>query len=308
MRTTAAAVIAILLLGISGARPAVSPVQPVEPSPITATVAPSVAPAPSGQAAPANAPATDSLEKVCTTLVSSAHDNDLPVPFFANLIWQESRLREHAVSPKGAMGIAQLMPQVAAQFGVADPFDPSQELPASAKMLRTLYLRFGNLGYVAAAYNAGTKRVLDWLERGRSLPSETRGYVVNITGRSVEAWRKTPANVADLRLTRGLPCSSLPAFAELAQAQPKQADATPGQAAQATSSQQPAPSQGVTVTQPKQPQETAKAKPAKLHARNDLSHKPVRHKAVPVAKHGRQHMKREADKHIPVQGEQRRRA
>ena len=230
MRTTA--VVAILLLGISSAWPAVSPVQPMEPSPVTATLAPSVASAPSSQASPApGVPAATEagstpapgLEGVCNTLVASAQDNDLPVSFFANLIWQESRLRDNAVSPKGAVGIAQLMPKVAAKSGVENPFDPSQALPASAKLLRTLFDRFGNLGYAAAAYNAGTRRILDWLERGRSLPRETRGYVMNITGRSIEAWRKTPMDDAGLRFSRGLPCSGLPAFAELAQAQAKQA-------------------------------------------------------------------------------------
>jgi hypothetical protein len=122
------------------------------------------------------------------------------------------------------MGIAQFMPKVAAESGLANPFDPSQALPASAKLLRELFDQFGNLGYVAAAYNAGAQRVLDWLERGRSLPRETRGYVMNITGRSVEAWRKTPPDDATLRFARRLPCRGLPAFADLEQAQAKQAE------------------------------------------------------------------------------------
>jgi hypothetical protein len=218
---------------------AVPPVQMMEPSPATATSGPSSAPAPSGQGAPAPAPnggsatptATQtqstpalSLDEVCNTLFTSAQDNDLPVAFFANLIWQESGLRDNVVSSKGAMGIAQFMPKVAAESGLENPFDPSQALPASAKLLRELFDQFGNLGYVAAAYNAGTQRVLDWLVRGRSLPRETRGYVMNITGRSVEAWRKTPPEDAALRFARRLPCRGLPAFAELEQAQAKQAE------------------------------------------------------------------------------------
>jgi len=337
MRTTA--VVGILLLAISGAWPAVPPVQPMEPSPITAKLAPSVASAPSGQAAPATGtPAATgagstpapSLEEVCNTLVTSAQDNDLPVPFFANLIWQESRLRDNAVSPKGAVGIAQLMPEVAAKSGVENPFDPSQALPASAKLLRTLFDRFGNLGYVAAAYNAGTRRVLDWLERGRSLPRETRGYVMNITGRSIEAWRKTPADDASPGFARGLPCSGLPAFAELAQAQAKQAGGGRKQTAQVNSSQQIASSeqaappqqvtapQQVAATQQKQagrPQGVAKAKAAKLHARharvakNHRPHKPIRRKTVRVAKRERPRIEREVEKHIHyVQGKRHRRA
>jgi hypothetical protein len=236
---------------------AVPPLQVMEPSPATATPGSSGAPAPSGQGTPAPANAVSappptapqaqstpahSLDDVCNTLFTSAQDNDLPVAFFANLIWQESRLRDNAVSPKGAMGIAQFMPKVAAESGLENPFDPSQALPASAKLLRELFDQFGNLGYVAAAYNAGAQRVLDWLERGRSLPRETRGYVMNITGRSVEAWRKTPPDEAALRFARRLPCRGLPAFAELEQAQAelaqaKQAELARNQAEQAQAKQ-----------------------------------------------------------------------
>ena len=102
-----------------------------------------------------------SLDNLCNTLFTSAQDNDLPVPFFANLLWQESRLNEHEISKKGALGIAQFMPKVAAETGLADPFDPMQAIPASARFLQRLRLRFGNLGFVAAAYNAGAHRVIE---------------------------------------------------------------------------------------------------------------------------------------------------
>ena len=67
----------------------------------------------SDQAADSSAPTPLSLDNLCNTLFTSAHDNDLPVPFFANLLWQESRLRNDVVSKKGALGIAQFMPKVA---------------------------------------------------------------------------------------------------------------------------------------------------------------------------------------------------
>jgi hypothetical protein len=235
----------------------------------------------------------------------------LPVPFFANLIWQESRLRNNAVSPKGAVGIAQFMPKVAAKSGLENPFDPSQALPASAKLLRGLFDQFGNLGYVAAAYNAGAQRVLDWLERGRSLPRETRGYVMHITGRSVEAWRKTPVDDADLRFARGLPCRGLPAFAALEQAQAKQAGLERKQAEQAPAqvnpSQQTTASQQATPSQQKpagQAQKVAKAPAAKLRARHarlakdNHSRKWIRREAVRIAKRERPRINRGAGGHI----------
>ena len=168
-----------------------------------------------------------SLGELCNALLTSAQDNDLPVPFFANLIWQESGLQKDIVSSKGAMGIAQFMPQTAAESGLGDPFDPLQAISASARLLRELRSQFGNLGFAAAAYNAGPRRVSDWLERHRRLPRETLNYVVNITGRSVEEWQKTPPDYAALRFVRRLPCRDMSAFAELEKAQAQEADERP---------------------------------------------------------------------------------
>jgi hypothetical protein len=109
------------------------------------------------------------------------------------------------------------MPQTAAETGLHDPFDPMQAIPASARLLRTLRLEFGNLGFVAAAYNAGAHRVVDWLQHRTSLPRETRDYVVRVTGLSAEAWRKIPVDDAALTFVRPLPCRSLPAFVSLEQ-------------------------------------------------------------------------------------------
>ncbi len=160
-----------------------------------------------------------SIVDLCRDLLVSAQNNDLPVPFFANLIWQESRLRHDAVSPVGAQGIAQFMPRVAAAAGLRDPFDPHQALPSSARLLRSLRLQFGNLGYVAAAYNAGPHRVSQWLVHRGTLPRETQIYVVRVTGRSIEEWQKTPPEDSALRFARLLPCRELPAFSDLEQAQ-----------------------------------------------------------------------------------------
>ncbi len=161
----------------------------------------------------------DSLGGLCNVLLTSAQDNDLPVPFFANLIWQESRLQHDAVSRAGALGIAQFMPDVAVEVGLADPFDPRQAIPASARLLHVLREHFGNLGFAAAAYNAGAHRVGLWLDRRRRLPKETRTYVLRVTGRTAEAWRKSPIEDSKVRFERHLPCRNLPAFAELDQSQ-----------------------------------------------------------------------------------------
>ena len=203
-------------------------------SPASAAPAPTSVPSPlalPGRREAQTAPAVP-LDQICNALLTSAQDNDLPVAFFANLIWQESRLRDDAVSSKGALGIAQFMPKVAAEAGLADPFDPLQALPASARLLRDLRDQFGNLGFVAAAYNAGTRRVSEWLQRRRTLPRETRGYVIHITGRSVEEWKKAPPADADLQFARRLPCRDVPTFAGLEQAQLQQSEAEQAQTQQ----------------------------------------------------------------------------
>jgi hypothetical protein len=125
---------------------------------------------------------------VCAALATTAASNDLPVDFFTRLIWQESRFEPGAISPKGAQGIAQFMPATAKSSGLADPFDPLKAIAKSGELLRDLRREFGNLGLAAAAYNAGSGRVRDWLGRSRPLPQETRIYVQIITGRSVEDW------------------------------------------------------------------------------------------------------------------------
>jgi soluble lytic murein transglycosylase-like protein len=95
-------------------------------------------------------------KSLCPMIQFAAAGNDLPVEFFARLIWQESRIRPEAVGPltRGggrAQGIAQFMPSTAAERLILNPFDPSQALPKAAEFLRQLRTRFGNLGLAAAA-------------------------------------------------------------------------------------------------------------------------------------------------------------
>lgn len=133
--------------------------------------------------------AVDPTQTTCDLIESSADVMGLPVDYFTRLIWRESSFSATAVSPVGAQGIAQFMPGTAAERGLADPFDPIEAIPASARLLRSLARRFGNLGLAAAAYNAGPRRVEDWLAGTGGLPRETRGYVAAVTGRTAEEWR-----------------------------------------------------------------------------------------------------------------------
>jgi len=131
---------------------------------------------------------TLSRSGVCSAIVSVARANDLPAPFFANLIWQESSFRSTTISPAGALGMAQFIPETAIEHGLMNPFEPVHALFASGRLLRRLHNHFGNLGLAAAAYNAGPQRVHDWMGARRGLPAETRAYVVRITGHRADQW------------------------------------------------------------------------------------------------------------------------
>ena len=147
------------------------------------------------------------------------------MPFFANLLWQESRFKLDARSRVGAQGIAQFMPAVAREVGLLDPFDPHEAIPASARFLNMLRQHFGNLGFVAAAYNAGASRVADWLGHRRGLPRETQTYVVRVTGHTAETWRKAPVRDTQVAFAGELPCRKFSAFAEVEQARRRETPA-----------------------------------------------------------------------------------
>ena len=146
-----------------------------------------------------NARESNTREAMCLMIESAARANDLPLEFFARVIWQESRFQSDAVGPvtrsgQRAQGIAQFMPGTASERRLLDPFDPVQALPKSAEFLNELRSQFGNLGLAAAAYNAGPRRVQEWLAGSGPMPQETRNYVVAITGTTVEDWAAAGRN------------------------------------------------------------------------------------------------------------------
>jgi len=139
-------------------------------------------------AAPDPATAATIQHLICRMVDRAAEAHGLPSAFLTRVLWQESRFRPEATSPKGAEGVAQFMPQTAAERGLTDPRDPAEAVVHAARFLVELQERFGNLGLAAAAYNAGPARVARWLQAESDLPSETRNYVVAVTGRPAEDW------------------------------------------------------------------------------------------------------------------------
>jgi soluble lytic murein transglycosylase-like protein len=144
--------------------------------------------------------------EVCEALASAAENNDVPTPFLIRLIWRESGFNQNVISPAGAIGVAQFMPETAAERGLDDPFNPLQAVRASARLLRDLIKQFGNVGLAAAAYNAGPRRVQDWLDKRGKLPQETQDYVQIITGKKAEEWKVKTASAAPIRVPERAPC------------------------------------------------------------------------------------------------------
>ncbi|MHA3978688.1 lytic transglycosylase domain-containing protein [Halovulum sp. GXIMD14794] len=110
---------------------------------------------------------------------AAAQRYGVPTDLFYKLVTQESGWNPRAVSHKGAIGLAQLMPFTARKLGV-DPHDPKQNLDGGARYLAEQYRRFRDWRLALAAYNAGPEAV----QRYNGIPPyrETKNYVAVIMG------------------------------------------------------------------------------------------------------------------------------
>ncbi len=110
---------------------------------------------------------------------AAARKHAVPEDLFLRLVYQESRWNSGAVSHKGAIGLAQLMPGTAQMLRV-DPSDPRQNLEGGARYLRMMYDKFGSWRLALAAYNAGPGAV----ETHGGIPpfAETQNYIRIILG------------------------------------------------------------------------------------------------------------------------------
>lgn len=120
----------------------------------------------------------------------------IPAGLFDALVIQESRYRIDALSPQGAMGLSQLMPGTARLLGVANPWDPVENLRGGARYLRQQLDEFGRVDLALAAYNAGPGHV----RSRRAVPPfrETLNYVLQTT----RAWSRAEAAAARQRFPR----------------------------------------------------------------------------------------------------------
>ncbi|HSQ04016.1 MAG TPA: lytic transglycosylase domain-containing protein [Burkholderiales bacterium] len=136
---------------------------------------------PGGNAAVEIRPSAIAQDKPYSKLIGEvARQEQMDAALLHAVITVESGYNPRALSPKGAAGLMQLMPETARRYAVSNIWDPVQNLRAGARYLRDLLAMFNdNLSLALAAYNAGEKAVL---RAGNRIPpyAETRSYVPRV--------------------------------------------------------------------------------------------------------------------------------
>jgi soluble lytic murein transglycosylase-like protein len=131
--------------------------------------------------APPRARRSAARATVSSALATASHDSAIHQDLLDAVAWRESAYRPNAVSPKGAVGVMQLMPATARALGV-DPADGGANVRGGARYLRALLTRYdGDIVKTLAAYNAGPAAV----DRYRGAPpfAETRAFIGAIMDR-----------------------------------------------------------------------------------------------------------------------------
>jgi soluble lytic murein transglycosylase-like protein len=140
----------------------------IDPSPCAQTAAPS-----------------PSIEQLSKSIAEASARFAVPARWIRAVIQVESAGDAHSISPRGAMGLMQLMPgtwvELSARYGLGlDPFDARDNILAGTAYLKEMHRRFGSAGFLAA-YHAGPSRYEQHLATGQPLPSETTAYVTAVT-------------------------------------------------------------------------------------------------------------------------------
>ncbi|RWH71762.1 MAG: lytic transglycosylase domain-containing protein [Mesorhizobium sp.] len=123
--------------------------------------------------------------RFATHIAEASQRFRIPEAWISAVLDAESALEISAVSSAGAMGLMQIMPdtwdELRAHHRLGDdPFDPRDNILAGAAYLRAMLDRYGTVGAMLAAYNAGPGRYDEYLSTGRPLPAETRDYVAKL--------------------------------------------------------------------------------------------------------------------------------
>ena len=130
-------------------------------------------------------PAAQERDARATYIADASHRFGIPEVWLRAVMRRESGGDPRAVSPKGAIGLMQIMPGTWAELRTRyrlghDAFDERDNILAGTAYLREMHDRYGTVAGMLAAYNAGPGRVDDLLQTGRPLPRETRAYIATI--------------------------------------------------------------------------------------------------------------------------------
>jgi len=155
----------------------------------------------------------ESIDRFANLIDQASDRFALPARWIRAVLKIESGGDENAISPRGAMGLMQLMPgtwvELSARYGLGlDPFDARDNILAGTAYLKEMHDRFGSAGFLAA-YHAGPWRYEQHLVTGQPLPPETIAYVAAVTplldneqsehaavdGRRALPWREAPVFV-----------------------------------------------------------------------------------------------------------------
>jgi soluble lytic murein transglycosylase-like protein len=156
------------------------------------------------------------VESFASFVTEASRRFAIPAQWIRGVMQLESAGEGRAVSPKGALGLMQIMPstwvELSVRYGLGiDPFDAHDNIMAGAAYLREMHDRFGSPGFLAA-YNAGPERYEQHLATGRPLPQETQAYVAALApvanlervvgdasvASRVASWRRAPLFSAQL--------------------------------------------------------------------------------------------------------------
>ncbi|MBC8168079.1 MAG: lytic transglycosylase domain-containing protein, partial [Bryobacteraceae bacterium] len=166
---------------------------------------------PGGNASPIR-PVAESDLTIPELVESTAKRYDVDPLLVHSVIQVESGYKQHAVSPKGAQGMMQLMPQTARRFGVTNSFDARENIEGGVRYLKYLQSLFPDDTRLAiAAYNAGEGAV--WKYNNQIPPyRETEQYVLRVGQRYGKARREAEKKQANLQAAAAKPSSPGPVY------------------------------------------------------------------------------------------------
>lgn len=146
---------------------------------------PLIASAPAAVAQGGPAAVVVSEQRFATHIAEASQRFGMPAAWIRAVLDAESAHDTGAVSSAGAMGLMQVMPDTWAELRIqhrfgADPYDPRDNIFAGTAYLRQMLDRYGSIGAMLAAYNAGPGRYDEYVATGRPLPAETRAYVAKL--------------------------------------------------------------------------------------------------------------------------------